>query len=92
MSLTSGSGSPGVAGAAIGVEQTRRGLDMVKRIAAVPGEIAGGRTLARGEYWVLGDAADASTDSKDFGPVKRSDLLGRAWILYWPADRWHVFD
>ena len=65
---------------------------MVKRIAAVPGEIAGGRTLARGEYWVLGDAADASTDSKDFGPVKRSDLLGRAWILYWPADRWHVFD
>jgi type IV secretory pathway protease TraF len=64
---------------------------MVKRIAGLPGGTVPGHTLARNEYWVLGDAPDASTDSREFGPVKRSELLGRAWILYWPADRWHVF-
>jgi nickel-type superoxide dismutase maturation protease len=64
------------------------GVKVIKRVAAAPT----GQTLARDEYWLLGDNPQASTDSKEFGPVKRSDLLGRAWILYWPADRWRVFD
>jgi nickel-type superoxide dismutase maturation protease len=68
------------------------GLRMVKRLAAVPGEtVDGTRLLGRGEYWVLGDNPDASTDSRDFGPVRRKDLLGRAWIRYWPTAHWQVF-
>lgn len=66
------------------------GLTMVKRIAAIPGDAVGGQTLGRGEYWVLGDNAGASTDSRDFGPVKRR-LLDRVWVLYWPTQRWRVF-
>ncbi|HEY8768063.1 MAG TPA: signal peptidase I [Dehalococcoidia bacterium] len=66
-------------------------LRMVKRLAGVPGDTIGGRTLGRGDYWVLGDNADESTDSREFGPVRRRDLLGRAWVRYWPAERWSVF-
>lgn len=66
-------------------------LRMVKRLAGVPGDTIGGRTLGRGEYWVLGDNTDESTDSREFGPVRRRDLLGRAWVRYWPAERWKLF-
>lgn len=68
------------------------GLRMVKRLAGVPGETVDGvRLLARGEYWVLGADPEASTDSREFGPVRRRDLLARAWVRYWPTDRWRVF-
>ena len=36
---------------------------------------------------VLGDAPDASTDSRTFGPVRRDLVLGRAVYRYWPAER-----
>jgi len=63
----------------------RRGLRIVKRITAVSGDRAGGRLLERGEYWVEGDNAAASTDSRAFGPVRRRHLLARGWLVYWPA-------
>jgi signal peptidase I len=66
-------------------------LRMVKRLAGAPGITIGGRTLAPGEYWVLGDNTGESTDSREFGPVRRRDLLGRAWVRYWPAERWEVW-
>jgi nickel-type superoxide dismutase maturation protease len=66
-------------------------LLMVKRLAGIPGDTIGERTLARGEYWVLGDNAEESTDSREFGPVRRRDLLGRAWLRYWPTERWKVW-
>ena len=68
----------------------RPDLRMVKRLTGLPGDTVGERMLARGEYWVEGDNAEASTDSREFGPVRRSDLLGRAWIRYWPVERWEV--
>jgi type IV secretory pathway protease TraF len=49
------------------------------------------RVLRRGEYWVEGDNADASTDSREFGPVARRDILGRAWVRYWPVEGWKVW-
>ena len=69
-------------------------LRMVKRVTAVPGQTVGGlmhpRVLAKGEYWVEGDNSDASTDSREFGPVSRREILGRAWVRYWPTERWKV--
>ncbi|HZP25584.1 MAG TPA: signal peptidase I [Dehalococcoidia bacterium] len=46
--------------------------------------------LGRDEYFLLGDALDMSTDSRDYGPVRRNAIKGRAWLVYWPprAIRW----
>ncbi|MEX0801567.1 MAG: signal peptidase I [Dehalococcoidia bacterium] len=66
--------------------QPRRRI--VKRIAGGPGERVeiDGRTWALGddEWLLLGDAPEMSTDGRDFGPVGREAILGRAWMVYWP--------
>ena len=62
-----------------------------ERIGHLPGEPRGdarlGRTLERGEYFLAGDDLDFSTDSRELGPVRRRDILGRGWMVYWPVDR-----
>jgi signal peptidase I len=40
-----------------------------------------------GDYFVMGDHRQASTDSRDFGPIRASDIIGRAWLRYWPLPR-----
>jgi signal peptidase I len=39
------------------------------------------------EYWVEGDFAQASTDSRQFGPVTREELKAKVLLIYWPLDR-----
>jgi nickel-type superoxide dismutase maturation protease len=65
----------------------RPGYEMVKRIAAAPGQRVSERTLEPGEWWVEGDFADASTDSRTFGPVSREALKAKVVLIYWPRDR-----
>lgn len=62
------------------------GFELVKRVAGSPGEVVhllanGSRlpqpvALREGEWFVLGDAADRSTDSRSFGPVGREQVRG----------------
>jgi signal peptidase I len=61
----------------------RRGVRMIKRIAEIGGE---------DEYILLGDNADESTDSRALGPFRREDIVGRAWMVYWPVDRFRVIE
>jgi signal peptidase I len=35
----------------------------------------------------MGDHRQASTDSRDFGPIDGTRIIGRAWLRYWPLDR-----
>jgi len=93
----------------------RPSMKLVKRVAAVPGDMvttqgddwrleeAAGQaaphpeeaaapgtqvwTLGEDEYFLLGDAPDLSTDARHFGTVNARDILGRAWLVYWPAGR-----
>jgi signal peptidase I len=44
-------------------------------------------TLAEDELWVMGDNRDSSSDSRDFGPIKKSQLVGRAAAIIWPMAR-----
>ncbi len=42
------------------------------------------------EYFVMGDHRSISSDSRDFGPVERSLIYGKAAFIYWPADNMGV--
>ena len=39
-----------------------------------------------GELLVMGDHRQASADSRSFGPVEISEVIGRAWLRYWPVN------
>ena len=44
--------------------------------------------LGGDEYFVMGDNRSRSTDSREFGPVGRTSIRGRAWFRYWPPGAW----
>jgi len=48
-------------------------------------------TLGENEYYLLGDHRDASMDSRSFGSVKRSSLIGRVWVRGLPLSRLGTF-
>ncbi len=48
-------------------------------------------TLKSDEFFVLGDNRRESLDSRFFGPIKSSAIVGRVWLRGWPIDRWKAF-
>ena len=53
----------------------RTGLEIIKRITAVD---------AGGMFFLAGDNPGASTDSRQFGTVRREQIVARVRWRYWP--------
>ncbi len=46
--------------------------------------------LPAGRYFVMGDNRNNSEDSRVFGARPANDIVGRAWIIYWPPSDWQI--
>jgi len=58
----------------------------------VPPRFADARSLPESivpdhEYFVMGDHRSISSDSRDFGPVDRDLIYGKASFVYWPMEQ-----
>ncbi len=52
-----------------------------------PMEYSGDWTVPAGQYFVLGDNRNHSSDSHVWGGVPRGNLIGNAFFRYWPLNR-----
>ena len=50
----------------------------------VIGDVAAQR-IPDDSYWVMGDNRANSSDSRRFGPIKKSLIIGRAFVRVWPV-------
>jgi signal peptidase I len=47
--------------------------------------------LPADRYWVMGDNRAGSRDSRYFGAIKKSEIVGRVFVRIWPLNRLHIF-
>jgi hypothetical protein len=77
---------PRIGEAVVVAQQAAMGRLDLKRIAAGPGaEVTVGGApdfLGEHEWYVVGDNLTESTDSRQLGPVRTNDIVGRVWFRY----------
>jgi signal peptidase I len=47
--------------------------------------------IPEGEYFMLGDNRENSSDSRSFGTVPKDDIIGKSWLAYWPPGSVQIF-
>lgn len=48
----------------------------------------GPERVPKDNYFVLGDNRNNSSDSHVWGMVPRDNIIGKAWVSYWPTEDW----
>jgi signal peptidase I len=56
-----------------------------------PQEAFGPVHVPKGQYFMMGDNRSNSDDSRIWGTIKRSQILGRVFATYWPPTRISVY-
>jgi len=46
--------------------------------------------IPAGQVFLMGDHRANSADSREFGPVDVTSVIGRAWLRYWPIDTFEI--
>lgn len=71
--------------------EVRRGTVYIDDVPLIEPYIDAGDTsttrpilLEDDEYYVLGDNRRSSNDSRSWGAVPESNILGKVWFVYWP--------
>lgn len=44
-------------------------------------------SIPKDQYFVIGDNRDQSSDSREWGTVPKENIVGKAWLRYWPLDK-----
>ena len=65
----------------------RPGLEIVKRVVNVPGDVAPDGFALVDQVWIEGDEPQSSTDSRQFGPIAIDRVRGRVRLVWWPPGR-----
>ena len=52
---------------------------------------AGACRIPPGDYWVMGDNRGDSKDSRSFGPIRGSSVVGRVVVRVWPVTSLDIF-
>ena len=64
------------------------GRPLYEPYIASPATYSGSWTLGPGEYFVLGDNRRNSSDSHNGWLLPRDQIVGKAWLSYWPPSHW----
>lgn len=49
-------------------------------------------TVPEGEVWVMGDNRENSSDSRYFGAIDVDSIFGKAFLTYWPLNRFGLLN